>query len=119
MVTISSDYAILLRNCGLHPYTHSFLSIVQMAKPSDQLRFVERVDGDLHTAHKCHIGEESHEFFGTSIDGSRGRLAVVAGEGDAGLDWVKASKMVNLFDLTSTPFSNSSNRCLFAGDGFF
>lgn len=57
-----------------------------MAETTDELGFVERVSSDLHAAHLCHITEEGHELLGSGVDGARGRIALVAGEGDACLD---------------------------------
>lgn len=86
MVAIGGDYAILLGDSRFHSDRHRFLAVVEVAETADQLRFVERIGGDLHPTHHRHISEEGYELFGGGGDGARRWFAVVAGEGDTGLD---------------------------------
>lgn len=86
VVAIGGDNGVLLRNRRLHPNGDGLLAVVKVAKPSDQLRLVERVGGDLHPAHGGHVVEEGEELLGSGLDGARRLLALVGGEGDGGLD---------------------------------
>lgn len=82
MVAIRRDYAVLPRDRGLHADRHRLLPVVQVAKPPDQLRLVERVGGDLHPPHPRHVAEEGEELLGGGLHGAGGRLDVVACEGE-------------------------------------
>lgn len=86
MIPISRDNAILLSNRRLHADSDRLLAIVEVAESPYQLSLVERVGGDLHPPHRRHVSKEGHELLGRGLDGSRRRVAFVAGEGDAGLD---------------------------------
>lgn len=86
MVAVSSDDTILLCDRGLHSHGHSFLAVVEMAEPADQLGLVERVRCDLHAPHRRHAAEEGEELLRVGVHGARRRVALVRSEGHGGLD---------------------------------
>lgn len=86
MVSVGSDDTILSRDGGFHADRHRFLAVVEVAETADEFGFVERVGGNFHPAHQGHVAEERHEFLCCGIDGTGGRLDLVAGEGNAGFD---------------------------------
>lgn len=86
MVSVGRDDTILLRNCGFHTDGDGLLAVVEVAEAADEFGFVERVGGYFHSPHHRHVAKEGHEFLRRGLDGSRRRVDVVAGEGDAGLD---------------------------------
>ena len=57
-----------------------------MAKPTDQFGLVERVGGDLHATHCCHVAEEGEELRRCGLDGARWQFAFVEGEWNGGGD---------------------------------
>ena len=57
-----------------------------MAKPTDQFGLVERVGGDLHTAHCCRVTKEGEELQRRGLDRARRRFTFMGGEWNGGLD---------------------------------
>lgn len=86
VISVGGDDTIGLGDGGLHPDGHRLLSVVEVAKPPDQLGLVERISGDLHATHEGHVAEEGEELLRRGLDDARGRLDLVARERDAGLD---------------------------------
>lgn len=86
VIPISGDNSVLLGDCSLHSNSHGFLTIVEMAKSSNQFGFIKRVGSDLHASHKRHFAKESKQLLGAGVDGTRGWLAFVSGERDRSLD---------------------------------
>lgn len=70
MITVSRDNRVPAGDGGLHADADGFLTIVEVAKPTNKLRFVERVSSDLHAAHHGHISEETEEFLWGCLDGA-------------------------------------------------
>ncbi|MQM00570.1 hypothetical protein Taro_033307 [Colocasia esculenta] len=85
VVPIGRDDGILAGDSGLHADGDGLLAVVEVAESTDELGLVEGVRGDLHPTHHGHFPEEPHELPGGGLDLPRGRLALVADEGDAGL----------------------------------
>jgi len=70
VVAVGSNDAVIFGNCSLHSNGHGFLTIVEVAKSTDEFGLVERVGGYLHTAHRGHDAEEGLELLGIGLDGA-------------------------------------------------
>lgn len=63
MVSVSSDEAVFFAHSGLHAFSNSFLTVIQVAEAANLAFLVEHVRHDFHTAHLSHTGEVGHHFF--------------------------------------------------------
>ena len=63
----------------------------------DQFGLVERVGGDLHAAHRCHVAKEGEELRRRGLDRERWRFAFVGGEWNVGGDWEWQTLLCGVF----------------------